>query len=64
MFIQRLAKGLGIFILLGLGMLGLKGASTRYLSIVTIVVMAVLVVLGIYAGRQFSKMESQESKAA
>jgi ATP:ADP antiporter, AAA family len=62
MFIQRLAKGLGIFILLGLGLLGLKGASTRYLSIVTIVVMGILVVLAIYAGRQFAKMEVQETK--
>ena len=64
MFIQRLAKGLGIFILIGLGMLGLKGTSTRFLGIITIIVMGVLVVLSIYAGRQFSRMEEQEAKVA
>jgi ATP:ADP antiporter, AAA family len=60
MFIQRLAKGLGIFILIGLGMLGLKGASSRFLSLVTVVVMAILVVLSIYTGRQFAKKEHEQ----
>ena len=60
MFVQRLAKGLGIFILMGLAYFGLKGASTRYLSIITIVVMIILVVLSIYAGRQFAKKEKEE----
>jgi AAA family ATP:ADP antiporter len=64
MFIQRLAKGLGIFILFGLGLLGLRGASFRYLSIVTVVVMLILIGLSIYAGRQFAKMEAEEAKAA
>lgn len=60
MFIQRLAKGLGIFILIGLGMLGLKGASSRFLSLVTVIVMAILVVLSIYTGRQFAKKEKEQ----
>jgi ATP:ADP antiporter, AAA family len=60
MFIQRLAKGLGIFLLIGLGMLGLKGASTRFLSLITITVMVVLVVLSIYTGRQFAKKEAEQ----
>ncbi|MCI0415630.1 hypothetical protein L0222_22880 [bacterium] len=60
MFIQRLAKGLGIYILIGLGMLGLKGASARYLSLVTVIVMVILVVLSIYTGRQFAKKETEQ----
>ena len=64
MFVQRLAKGIAIFVVIGLGMLGLKGASTRFLSVVTIVVMIILVVLGIYAGRQFNKKEKEQSPQA
>jgi ATP:ADP antiporter, AAA family len=60
MFVQRLAKGLAIFIVIGLGMLGLKGASTRYLSIVTIIVMLILVGLAIYAGRYFARKEAEQ----
>ncbi len=60
MFVQRLAKGLAIFVALGLGLLGLTGASTRYLSFVTIVVMLILVALSIYAGRQFAKKEKEQ----
>ena len=63
MFIQRLAKGLGIFILIGLGMLGLKGTSTRFLSLITVVVMLVLVGLSIYTGRQFARKETEQSQA-
>jgi hypothetical protein len=41
-------------------MLGLKGASARFLSLVTVLVMMVLVVLSIYAGRQFARKEKEE----
>jgi len=59
MFVQRVAKGLGIFVVIGLGVLGLKGASTRYLSLITVLVMLILVVLSIYTGRQFAKKETE-----
>lgn len=57
MFIQRLAKGLGIFVLIGLGMLGLTGTSTRFLSLITLGVMVILVILSIYTGRYFARKE-------
>ena len=64
MFVQRLAKGIAIFVALGLGLLGLTGASTRYLSFVTILVMVILVVLSVYAGRQFARKEKEEPVSA
>ena len=60
MFVQRVAKGLGIFIVIGLGLLGLKGTSTRYLSFITVLVMLILVALSIYAGRYFTRKESEQ----
>jgi AAA family ATP:ADP antiporter len=61
MFVQRVAKGLAIFAVLGLGVLGLTGTSVRFLSILTMLVMTVLIVLSIYAGRRFAeKSKAQE----
>lgn len=62
MFVQRFAKGLAIFAVIGLGVLGLTGASVRFLSILTMSVMTILVVLSIFAGREFAK-KSQEQEA-
>src|SRR6185503_567723 len=39
MFVQRVAKGMAIFMVMGLGLLGLKGLSVRYLSFITMTVM-------------------------
>lgn len=64
MFVQRFAKGLAIFAVLGLGVLGLTGSSVRYLSIITMAVMTVMIVLSIFAGRLFaekSKVQEHES---
>ncbi len=61
MFIQRLAKGLGIFVLIGLGMLGLTGTSTRFLSLITVGVMVILVILSIYTGRYFARKEKEQT---
>lgn len=58
MVVQRTAKGIAIFAVMGLGLLGLTGPAVRYLSLVTTGVMAVLVLLSIYAGRNFVKKSS------
>ncbi len=50
MFVQRAAKGLGIFAAIGLAFLGI---SARYLSLVTITVLCLMVACSIYAGRRF-----------
>jgi len=65
MFVQRVAKGLAIFAVMGLEIFGLKGHSVRYLSIVTISVMLAMVFLSVYAGKIFSQKANQarESKS-
>jgi AAA family ATP:ADP antiporter len=64
MFVQRLAKGLGILAVIGLGMLEV---AVRYLSLITLVVVMVMAICSVYAGRTFSqKSEALErgSRAA
>jgi AAA family ATP:ADP antiporter len=59
MFVQRLAKGLSILAVIGLGMLEV---AVRYLSLITLVVVMVMAICSIYAGRIFSqKSEALES---
>jgi ABC-type bacteriocin/lantibiotic exporter with double-glycine peptidase domain len=52
MFVQRLAKGISILAVIGLGMLGV---AVRYLSLITLVVVMVMAICSIYAGRIFSQ---------
>lgn len=51
MFVQRLAKGLGIVALIWLG----KLISVQYLSFITITVVTLMALCGIYAGRRFAE---------
>lgn len=55
MVVQRAAKGLAIFAVMGLGMAGITGPSFRYLSLITAAVMIVMMILSIYAGRVFAR---------
>ena len=57
MFVQRVAKGLSIFTVLGLVALQLK---VEYLSLVTISVAIGMVLCSIYAGRQFAEKSAAE----
>ena len=50
MFVQRAAKGLGIFAAFVTGFLGIP---VRYLSLVTILVLCLMIFCSIYAGRRF-----------
>ena len=52
MFVQRLAKGLSIFLVLGLGALQL---GVQYLSLLTIIVAIAMALCSIYAGREFNR---------
>ena len=52
MFVQRLAKGLSIFLLMGLNLLHVE---IRYLSIITILVATAMVLCSIFAGREFGR---------
>ena len=64
MFVQRFAKGLAIFVVMGLAMFGL---NVRYLSLVTIAVVIPWILCSIYAGRRFSEKSEateQDPKAA
>lgn len=55
MVVQRTAKGVAIFAVMGLGLLGLTGSAVRYLSLVTAGVMVILIFLSLYAGRVFAR---------
>ena len=59
MFVQRFAKGLSIFAVMGLGLLGV---SVRSLSLLTIAVLVLMALCGVYAGRRFSELSQAESK--
>jgi ATP:ADP antiporter, AAA family len=62
MFVQRLAKGAAIFVLLALGALAIPA---RYLGALTIAVVLAMVWCAIYAGRRFAqKSEEPEKRAA
>ncbi|MBI1940072.1 MAG: MFS transporter [Acidobacteria bacterium] len=64
MFVQRLAKGISIFLLMGL--LALK-VEINLMSLVTIVVGVLMILFSLYAGREFvrkSKAEPGRSEAA
>jgi len=61
MFVQRFAKGLSIFLVIGMGLLNLQ---LRFFSLVTIVVVILMALCAIYAGRRFtqkSKLEESPS---
>ncbi len=60
MFVQRLAKGVSIGTMIGLGLLGV---TTQYLSVLTIGVMLVMVGSGVYAGRHFARVSNDEAKS-
>lgn len=62
MFVQRLAKGIAIFAVIGLGLLGFTGASVRYFGVITMAMMLAMVFLSIYAGNKFvQKLQQQEA---
>ena len=58
MFVQRFAKGLSILIVIGIGLLN---GELRFLSTITIVVVILMALCGIYAGRQFSRKSKLET---
>ncbi len=59
MFVQRLAKGVSIGTMIGLGLLGV---TAQYLSVLTIGVMLVMVGSGVYAGRHFARVAKREGE--
>ncbi len=59
MFVQRLAKGLSIFLVMGLNLLHME---IQYLGIITIAVATAMVLCSIFAGRAFGRM-TQEMEA-
>jgi AAA family ATP:ADP antiporter len=61
MFVQRAAKGLGIFAAFVTGFLGIP---VRYLSIVTIFVLSLMILCSICAGRRFLEKSEQAEKKA
>jgi AAA family ATP:ADP antiporter len=62
MFVQRLAKGAAIFVLLALAALAIPA---RYLGLLTIAVVLAMAWCAIYAGRRFAeKSEEPEKRAA
>ena len=61
MFVQRLAKGLSIFLVMGLQLLRL---DIHYLSVITIVVAATMILCSVFAGRIFrDKTEKMKAEA-
>lgn len=64
MFVQRLAKGAGIFAVMGLG---LVGVGVQYLSLITMTVVFLMILCSLYAGRRFQELspaDAEELKAA
>jgi AAA family ATP:ADP antiporter len=57
MFVQRLAKGLSIFLLMGL--LALK-VEANLMSLVTMVVAILMILFSLYAGREFTRKSRAE----
>ncbi len=61
MFVQRLAKGLSIFLVMGLQLLRVE---ILYLSVITILVAAAMILCSLFAGRVFrNKAEKMEEEA-
>lgn len=52
MFVQRAAKGVGIFAVIAIG---LVGVAVRYLSILTVLVILFMILSSLYAGRRFQQ---------
>jgi AAA family ATP:ADP antiporter len=61
MFVQRLAKGLSIFLLMGL--LALK-VEANLMSLVAIAVAVLMVLFSLYAGREFGRKSRAEGQPA
>lgn len=61
MFMQRFAKGIAIFLVMALSTLSI---APRYLSIVTLAIVAIMAFSGIYAGRRFTEKSALEDQAA
>lgn len=59
MFILRLAKGLSAIAVIGLGMVS---TASIYLGLITIGIMNLMALFGIYAGQQFNKATRKEGK--
>ena len=59
MFLQRLAKGFSVLVVIGLGALG---AGTMYLSVITVGIMILMAAFGLYAGRHFSRVTEAEER--
>jgi AAA family ATP:ADP antiporter len=59
MFVQRFAKGLGIVGVLGLGALGF---ASRSLSVITIGILILLALCGLFAGRRYSSFSNSDTK--
>jgi len=56
MFVQRFAKALAVVISLGITMTFGDYSSIRWLSLVTIVVVALWIYAAVYAGRRFKEL--------
>ena len=61
MFVQRLAKGLSIFLMMGLKLLNVE---IQYLSIITIVVATAMALCSIFAGRVFGRKTQEMEEEA
>jgi AAA family ATP:ADP antiporter len=59
MFVQRLAKGLSIFLLMGLLALQIE---INLMSLVTIVVAVLMILFSLYAGREFARKSRTEER--
>jgi AAA family ATP:ADP antiporter len=59
MFVQRVAKGVSIFVALGLAAIGV---GLRSLSAATIVTLVLLTLCSIYAGRRFPRLEANADR--
>jgi ATP:ADP antiporter, AAA family len=57
MFVQRVAKGISIFVTLGFAAIGF---GARSLSVATITTLLLLALCSVYAGRQFSNLAGRE----
>jgi len=60
MFVQRFAKAIAVLISLGITFAVTDMSSLRYLSLVTLVLLAVWIVAARYAGRQFADLEQNK----
>jgi AAA family ATP:ADP antiporter len=61
MFVQRFAKALAVFLSLGITMAFSGFESVRWLSLVTVVILALWIVAARYAGRVFAEKEAAQA---